>query len=87
MQGSLAWSIFSARVSGSVSNLLFYDLDNLLVENSTMIDKDPTWCKKGRDGDHLMVMFQCDMCYFVNIQRRLPRVSDKQDKLLLLTLQ
>jgi hypothetical protein len=26
----------------------------------------------GRDGDHLLCPFQCDLCHFQNIQRRLP---------------
>ena len=33
-----------------------------------------------------MTPFQCDICHFVNIQRRLPQASDKQDKLLLSTI-
>ena len=62
------------------------NLDNSLVDNSTMVDKDPTCFKEGRDGDHLLVPFQCDTCHFVNIQGRLSRELDKQDELLLLTI-
>ena len=52
-----------------------------------MVDEDPKRFKEGRDGDHLMVPFQCDICHFVNIQGRLPQASDEQDQLLLLTIQ
>ena len=52
--------------------LLLKDLDNSLVDNSTMVDKDPARFKEGRDSDHLLVPFQCDTCHFVNIQGRLP---------------
>ena len=43
------------------------DLDNSLVDNSTIVDKDPAWFKEGRDGDHLLIPFQCNTCHFVNI--------------------
>ena len=62
------------------------DLDNSLVDDSTMVDEDPLRFKEARDGDHLMAPFQCDLCHFVNIQGRLPEPSDEQDKLLLLTI-
>ena len=51
-----------------------------------MVDEDPLRFKEGRDGDHLMTPFQCDICHFVNIQGRLPQASDEQDKLLLSTI-
>ena len=63
------------------------DLDNSLIDDSSMVDEDPKRFKEGRDGDHLMVPFQCDVCHFVNIQGRLPQASDEQDRLLLLTIQ
>ena len=62
------------------------DLDNSLVDDSTMVDKDPTWFKEGRDGDHFLVPFQCDTCHFLNIQGCLPIDSDKQDELLRLEI-
>ena len=37
--------------------LLSVDLDNSLVDNRTMVDKDPTRFKKERDGDHPLVPF------------------------------
>jgi len=39
--------------------------------------------KEGRDGDHLLTTFQCDICCFRNLQRRDPIPSFTQDGLLL----
>ena len=35
--------------------LLLKNLDNSLVDDSTMVGKDPARFKEGRDGDHLLV--------------------------------
>ena len=39
--------------------------------------------KTGRDGDHLITAFQCDLCHFRNIQGRDPREGNFQDESLL----
>jgi hypothetical protein len=39
--------------------------------------------KVGRNGDHLMCPFQCDLCHFRNIQKRDPLFGHRKDILLL----
>jgi hypothetical protein len=39
--------------------------------------------KVARNGDNLMCPFQCDLCYFRNIQKRDVRSTDPRDRLLL----
>ena len=54
-------------------------------------DLGATWIKKGdeekcivgRNGDSLMAPFQCDYCWFVNLNKQLPDVNDLEDKNLL----
>ena len=53
------------------------------MDDSTMIGDDPERFQVARDGDHMMVPFQCDTCQFMNIQKRLPRLGNAQDELLL----
>ena len=77
---------FQQREKNPFPVLLLKDLDNSLVDDSTMMDKDPARFEGGRDGYYLLVPFQCDTCHFVNIQGRFPRESDKQDELLLLAI-
>jgi hypothetical protein len=48
------------------------DLDDSLVDESTLDDEDPNRFKEARDGDHLMTPFQCPECHFMNITGRLP---------------
>lgn len=36
----------------------------------------------GRDGDHFLVPFQCDVCHFYNLKGRLPMLGDQTDVLL-----
>jgi hypothetical protein len=37
----------------------------------------------GRNGDHLMCPYQCDLCHFRNIQKREPLFGNRKDRLLL----
>jgi hypothetical protein len=37
----------------------------------------------GRNGDHLVCPFQCDLCHFRNIKRRNPKIGNFQDQTLL----
>ena len=90
--GSLCKSAFHSHCFQQGENdeypvISLRDLNNSLVDDSTMFDEDPLRFKEVRDGDYLMTPFQCDICHFVNIQGRLPQALDKQDKLLLLTIQ
>ena len=66
--------------------LTLADLEDSIIDDRAMIDDDPKRFKTARNGDHLMVPFQCDTCHFVNIQRRFPTDGNAQDQLLLLAL-
>jgi len=39
--------------------------------------------RRGRNGDHLICPFQCDTCWFRNLQRRDPLPDNTRDSLLL----
>ena len=51
-----------------------------------MILDDPKKFKEARDGNHMMLPFQCDMCHFVNIQNRLLVRGRQADHLLLMVI-
>jgi hypothetical protein len=38
---------------------------------------------KGRDGDHLLIPFECDLCIFRKLRRYDPSRTSEQDRLLL----
>ena len=40
----------------------------------------------GRNGEHLLTNFQCDICHLLNIKGRSPDESDVKDKTLLETI-
>jgi hypothetical protein len=44
------------------------DLDESFLGAEVLEDDDPNRFKCGREGDHLMCPFQCDLCHFHNIQ-------------------
>ena len=51
--------------------------------------RDPKELKKfkyGKNGDHLISPFQCDLCHFRNIQRRDPEVNVVSEKKLLVVI-
>ena len=48
-----------------------------------MVQHDDNRFLSARDGDHLMVMFQCDLCHFRNIQQRDPNRRNASDAILL----
>jgi hypothetical protein len=37
----------------------------------------------GRNGDHLMIPFECDICIFVKLRKHKPNISNPKDKLLM----
>ena len=41
------------------------------------------WHRRGHNGDHLICPFQCDLCWFHNLQQRNPLPHSEQDTLLL----
>ena len=48
-----------------------------------VVDKDKDRFLIGREGDHLVTMFQCDLCHFRNMVGRSPQASFGSDDLLL----
>jgi hypothetical protein len=48
-------------------------------EEEDGISKEGDRFRVERDGDHLLCLFQCDLCHFQNIQRRMPG-SDPRDE-------
>ena len=55
------------------------DLDDSLMGVNDLESDDPHRFQMTRNGDHMMLLFQCDMCHFMNIQRRVPQESSHQD--------
>jgi hypothetical protein len=49
------------------------------LEEEDGVAKEGDHFRVWRDGDHLLCPFQCDLCHFQNIQRRLPG-SDPRDE-------
>ena len=49
-------------------------------------DKDVDRFQVGRNGDHLMMAFQCDLCHFRNMKKRDPRQEHYPDESLLLNI-
>ena len=48
--------------------------------------EDPSRFKEARPGDHLITPFQCDVCHFVNIQKREPHKDNYPDDELLMNI-
>ena len=46
------------------------DIEDSVVDDNFMEDEDQDRFKVGRDGDHLMTLFQCDECHFGNVMKR-----------------
>ena len=63
--------------------LVANDLDGSLINDNVMSGDDERRFREGRDGDSMMVPFQCNTCHFLNIQGRMPDREDKYDSLLL----
>ena len=57
--------------------------DNSLMGVNDLEPDDPQRFKETRDGDHMMLPFQCDMCHFINIYHQLPIVGNSGDDLLI----
>ena len=63
------------------------DLDDALIDDEHMEeDEDKQRFKEGRDGDHLLTPFQCDVCHFLNMQHRFPVEGRATDDLLLMCI-
>ena len=44
--------------------------------------RDPNDYMEARDGDHLLVPFECDLCIFRKLRGKNPDIKDSQDELL-----
>lgn len=61
--------------------------DEAIVNDEEMVEEDdPLRFKEGRDGDHLVCPFQCDVCHFVNMRKRVPIEGRQKDELTLLCI-
>ena len=67
--------------------LVVKDLDNSIIDDNLLEVDDTLRFKNGRDGDHIMAPFQCDICHFQNLKGRNPRAGCYQDDLLLMCIQ
>ena len=47
-----------------------------------VVEKDKDRFLHGREGDHLLTMFQCDMCHYRNMKGHSPLGTEKDDRLL-----
>ena len=62
------------------------DLEDCLVEESDPNFEDAGRFREARDGDDLMITFQCDLCHFENVSGRHPRQDSHRDQLLLMCI-
>lgn len=66
--------------------LLAINLDGYLIDDTTMVEEDEVKFKVAWDRDQMIVPFQCDICYFLNIRQRFPAIGNYTDELLLLCI-
>ncbi len=61
---------------------VFFPIKKTLDEDGSVIEKekDKERFLVGRNGDHLMNPFQCELCHFRNIQERNPNPHSKADR-------
>ena len=38
--------------------------------------------RTGRDGDHILAPFECEICIFIKLKKRYPRKGSREDRLL-----
>jgi hypothetical protein len=63
------------------------NLDDALVNKELLEEDDPQRFREARDGDHLVCPFQCDLCHFENMKRRLPTDGNLYNELCLICIQ
>jgi hypothetical protein len=56
------------------------------VNEELLEDEDPLQFKEAREGDHLLCPFQCDICHFDNMKKRLPIDGNLYDELSLICI-
>ena len=57
------------------------DLDDALIRKEDSADNNDIRFKEGRDGAHLMTLFQCVECHFINIKGRRMDSGNSRDQL------
>jgi hypothetical protein len=80
-----AWhgACYQQHVKDAFPVLAAADLDEALLDEKLLEDDDPMRFKEARDGDHLVCLFQCDECHFVNMKGRPSRPGNLFDELVL----
>jgi hypothetical protein len=66
--------------------LAIADLDESLLDKNLLEDDDPLRFKEAREGDHLVCLFQCDECHFINMKGRRSKLGNMFDVLVLLCI-
>ena len=66
--------------------LAIKDLDDSLVDNNKMDNDSPEQFEIARNGDHMMIPFQCNTCQFMNIRKHLPIPGNAKDESLMVCL-
>ena len=82
----MARKMLQSRSERSVPVLQAKDLDDSLMERDDLVDEDPGRFVEARNGDYLMVPFQCDCCHFWNIHKVAPNLNNIQDGLQMLAI-
>ena len=82
-QGAFHAKCYRQSADDSFPALRMKDLDDCLVDESDPHFEDEDRFRTARDGDDLMVPFQCDDCHFENITGRMPTQWSHRDALLL----
>ena len=87
-QGQLCQGVYHARCyrqheQDAYPVLAIQDLDDSIMDDSKMVEDDPKRFQVARDGVHMMVLFQCDTCQFMNVRKLLPCPGNAQDELLM----
>ena len=62
------------------------NLDDSLMGLNDLEADNPYIFHVVRNGDHMMLLFQCNVCHFLNIQKRGPKESSHQERLMLLAI-
>ena len=57
------------------------DLDGSLVDDNFLTPDDEDRFRVAQNGNHLITPFQCDVCHFLNIHKRLPTTSEEDERL------
>jgi hypothetical protein len=60
------------------------DLDEPLLDEQLLEDDDPLCFKEARDGDHMLCLFQCGECHYINMKGRTSKPGNLFDELILL---